>query len=119
MDRKADLKRQYKENPPQAGVYKITNTTNGKVLLGKGMNVEGVLNRQKAQLRWGSHPRAGLQEDWKRLGQESFTFEVVDYLEAAKDPAQDAEKDLDGLFKLWLDKLEPFGERGYNEPAKE
>lgn len=115
MDSKADAKRQYKENPPQAGVYKIANTANGKVFLGKAMNARGKLNGQKAQLRWGSHPHKTMQEDWNRFGAESFTFEVVDYLPPGVDPGQDMEKDLDELFRLWLDKLGPYGEKGYNE----
>jgi hypothetical protein len=117
MDSKADAKRQYKENPPQAGIYKITSTANGKVFLGKAMNAEGKLNGQKAQLRWGSHPHTEMQEDWKRFGADSFTFEVVDYLAPSNDPGQDMNKDLEELFQLWLDKLEPYGDKGYNEKA--
>jgi hypothetical protein len=117
MDQKAALKQRYKENPPPSGVFKITNTANGKVFVGKGMNVQGILNGQKAQLRWGSHRNQGLQEDWNRFGPDCFTFEVLDALVAPDDPRQDMGKDLEALRRLWLDKLEPYGEKGYNDPT--
>ncbi len=119
MDRKATLKRQYKENPPSAGVYKITNTANGKIFVGKGLNVQGKLNGQKAQLRWGGHKNPDIQADWNRYGSESFAFEVLDYLAPPDDPGQDMDEDLEALRRLWLDKLRPYGDKGYNEPPTE
>jgi len=80
MDQKAELKRAYKENPPPPGIYKITNKANGKVLVSKGMDVQGKMNGQRAQLRMGAHRNVELQEDWKRFGADQFIFEVIDYL---------------------------------------
>ncbi len=115
MDRKAELKRQYKENPPPPGIYKISNKANGKIFIGKGMNVQGKLNGQKAELRMGSHRNPELQQDWNRFGADQFAFEVIDCLEpSAADPRQDARSDLAALERLWLVKLRPYGERGYN-----
>jgi hypothetical protein len=114
MDERSALKRRYKENPPPAGVYRITNKGNGKIFIGKGMNVQGKMNGQMLQLKWGSHPNKALQEDWKRFGAEEFVFEVLDYLEPAKAPNIDPNADLSTLEQLWLTKLQPYGERGYN-----
>ncbi len=119
MDERAALKRQYKENPPPAGIYRITNKANGKIFIGKGMNVRGRLNGQQVQLKWGSHPNRALQEDWNRYGPEHFAFEIIDYLPPAGDPQQDLGKDLEELERLWLAKLEPYGENGYNSPPIE
>jgi len=119
MDEKADIKRRYKENPPPAGIYKITNKGNGKILIGKGMNVAGILNGQQAQLKWGSHRNQALQADWNRFGSEHFEFEVVDYLQPAGDQREDLRNDLAELEQLWLTKLQPYGEKGYNsKPLK-
>lgn len=114
MDERAVLKRRYKENPPPAGIFRITNKVNGKTLIGKGANVCGILNGQRAQLKWGSHRNQMLQQDWNRFGPEQFTFEVLDYLQPTKDPQQDLRTDLAALEQLWLAKLQPYGEKGYN-----
>jgi len=118
MDRKALLKRSYKENPPLPGIYRITNKGNGKILVGCGMDVRGKMNSQRAQLRMGSHRNVELQQDWTRFGADQFVFEVIDYLTPSTEPLQDTGKDLEALERLWIAKLEPFGERGYNAPEE-
>jgi predicted transcriptional regulator len=119
MDERTAAKRRYKENPPPAGVFRITNKANGKIFIGKGMNVQGKLNGQQSQLKWGSHRNRGMQEDWNHFGPEQFSFEVLDYLPPPTDPRQDPQADLDALEQLWLSKLEPYGEKGYNDtPVK-
>ncbi len=115
MDRKAVLKRTYKENPPPPGIYRITNKANGKVLVGRGMDVQGKMNGQRAQLRMGAHRNIELQQDWMRFGADQFVFEVIDYLTPSTDSLQDTLKDLVALEQLWLAKLQPYGEKGYNK----
>lgn len=119
MDPKAMFKRAYKENPPAPGIFRITNTANGKILIGRGMDVRGKMNSQRAQLRTGSHRNVELQEDWVRFGAERFVFEVIDYLAPSPDSPQDTRKDLETLERLWLAKLQPYGERGYHAPPVE
>jgi hypothetical protein len=113
---KAELKRAYKDNPPPAGVFRITNAANGKIFLGKGMNVRGILNSQQAQLQFGAHQNRGLQQDYNQFGTEKFVFEVIDQLDAADKSPQEMQDDLATLEVLWLEKLQPYGERGYNKP---
>ena len=62
----------------------------------------------------GSHRNPELQQDWNRFGADQFAFEVIDCLEPSADPRQDARSDLAALEQLWLVKLRPYGERGYN-----
>lgn len=119
MDNRATLKRQYKENPPPAGIFRITNKANGKVFIGKGTNIKGKLNGQQLQLEWGSHRNKAMQEDWNRFGPEQFSFEVLDYLQPANDPGQDVQAELAALEELWIAKLECYGEKGYNDRPKE
>jgi hypothetical protein len=114
MKANVDAKRRYKENPPPAGIYKITNKANGKVFIGKGINVRGILNGQQTQLKWGSHRNQALQEDWNRFGAEHFEFEVLDSLQPTGNEHEDLRADLAALEQLWLVKLQPYGERGYN-----
>jgi hypothetical protein len=114
---KKELKNKYKQTLPKMGIFKITNLVNGKIFIGKGMNVPGKINSSKFQLNMGSHMNKEMQKDFKQLGEEKFSFEVVDYLDPKKDdePGHDYTSDLSALEELWLEKLQPYGERGYND----
>ena len=101
------------------GVYRITNKANGKTLIGSSVNLPAILNRNKAELKMGSHRNVDLQKEWKQYGPEMFEFEELDLLKpAADDPAYDPTEDLQVLEELWLRKLSPFGDKGYNKPPK-
>ena len=116
---KSELKRAYKDNPPPAGIFQVINAVNGKVFLGKGANVRGILNSQQAQLQFGSHRNRDLQQDYNQLGAEKFTFEIVDQLDPSDKTPQQMQEDLAALEELWLEKLKPYGERGYHTlPSK-
>lgn len=114
---RAELKRSYKENPPPAGVFIVRNRANGKVLVGRSMNVPGALNRERFQLSMGVHRLRALQEDWTRHGPDSFSFEVLDLLPRPEEPRPEAElaEELKVLEALWLERLRPHGDAGYNE----
>lgn len=114
MDRKAAA-RQYKETRQPMGVYCVRNTVSGKLLVGASINLPGILNRQRSSLTFAGHTNKELQADWNRLGPDAFAFEVLDTLEPPKDdPTYDPTDDLKALEEMWLDKLSPYGERGYN-----
>ena len=114
QNKRSDLKRDYKENPPLAGIFKITNKANGKIYIDKGLNVSGIMNRHEFQLKNGSHKNTQLQKDWRGLGAENFTFEVIDRLKPPEDPAVDINSELADLESVWLEELKPYGDRGYN-----
>ena len=116
MDRKA-LIRQYKEIRKTAGVFRVRNLIEDKSLVGASADVFSVLNREWAQLCTGTHMNRALQADWKRLDADAFAFEILDTLTPPADkPDWDPTDDLRLLEEMWLDKLEPFGEHGYNPP---
>lgn len=118
MEERSELKRQYKEAPRQAGVFAVRNTAEGKVLLGSSLNLHGPLNKHRFVLEIGSHRNAALQADWNRLGPSAFVFEVLEVVDPQDDPEASAEDLLSLLEKKWTEKLEPFGERGYNTGKK-
>jgi group I intron endonuclease len=117
MDKKA-LAREYKETPRPMGVYRIRNTVNGKLLVGSSVNLPAILNRHRAALRFGGHTNRELQKDWAEFGPEAFEFEVLDTLAPQERPGYNPSDDLRALEQLWLDKLSPFDERGYNVRPK-
>jgi hypothetical protein len=113
------LKQAYKEKPPPVGVFAIRNRANGKVLVGSSLNVSGALNRARFELTQGIHRTyPALQEDWNRHGADSFSFEVLDVLPPSEDPGVDPREELRVLESLWLERLRPYGEAGYNPEPK-
>jgi hypothetical protein len=118
MDRKAKL-REYKDRRPTMGVFQVRNTTNGRVLIGASTDVPAMLNRQRAQLRLGAHPNRELQADWRALGADAFAFEVLDTLAPPDTPGYDPRADLEVLESMWLERVAPYGDRGYHrEPTQ-
>ena len=111
MDRKKQLKQDYKEIKPVGGIFQIKNTSNGKVFLITTPNIK-TMNGQKFQLESHSHKNKDLQSDWDRFGKESFVFEVLETIEP--DDAVDTKLALKKLHENWLDKIQPFGDKGYN-----
>jgi hypothetical protein len=110
-----DLKRQYKEAPKEAGIFRITNTANGKIYLGSSLNLHGPLNKHRFVLSIGSHINKALQADWKQFGEAAFVFEIVEKVKPSNDPAFNVEDELELLEQIWIEKERPFSERGYNE----
>jgi group I intron endonuclease len=112
---KKELKKQYKQNLPPMGVYRIENLVNGKILIGSSKNLTGKANSYKFQLKQGTHMNRELQRDYIQFGEENFAFAVVDYLEPKDGPDYDYTNDLAALEEMWLEKLSPYGEKGYNK----
>ena len=109
-----EIHREYRERVKPAGVFQVKNLTNGKVLLGSSLNLEGPLNRHRFMLKIGSHTNKALQKDWDELGPDQFTFEILEEVKRKDDPNFNLKDELTLLEMIWLEKLQPFGERGYN-----
>ena len=114
MKSRKELNREYLERPKPAGIFQVKNTTNGKVLLGSSLNLDGALNGHRFMLRTGSHRNKALQEDWNMYGEEHFVFEVLETVQAKDDPNFNLRDELTLLEMIWLEKLQPVGEKGYN-----
>jgi group I intron endonuclease len=109
-----DIKREYKERKKPAGVFQVKNTANGKVLLGSSLNLEGPLNGHRFILTIGQHLNKALQKDWDEYGPDKFVFEILEIVKVKDDPDFNLAEELTLLEQIWLEKLQPFGERGYN-----
>jgi hypothetical protein len=112
MDRKA-LVRAYKETPRPMGIYRVRNLTDDRSLVGRSVNLPAALNRERTQLRFGGHPNEALQRDWNALGPDAFAFEILDTLAPPEGVDYDPADDLRVLEAMWLERLEPYGDRGY------
>lgn len=116
-DRRKALKDAYKEMKTEAGVYQIRNTVNGKVLVSATPNLK-TMEGKRFQLQMGSHKNPELQVEWKQYGEGAFEFEVLEVLEEKEEPKFARDDALHQLEQKWLDKLQPYGDKGYNRPPK-
>lgn len=113
MDRRKELIRQYKEMKTEAGVYQIKNTKNQKVFVVSTPNLK-TMNGKPMMLCGGGHKNKKLQEEWDKFGEEAFVFEVLEVLKEKEEGYFDKTGELKKLEKKWLEKLQSYGERGYN-----
>lgn len=114
MNRKEAI-REYKKAIQPMGVVQVRNIRNGRVYLTASANTAGTINSIRFQLRMGTFlPSPGLAKDWKELGEQGFVIEVIDELKPVEDPAYDYRDDLKALEAMWLEKLKPYGEKGYH-----
>ena len=113
---KKQLKKNYRQSARTIGIFLIRNNLTNRVFVGSGLDLHGIINRHKFDLTSGSHRNKQLQSDWNELGSNHFAFEIVDELAAREGAKVDYRAELNSLEQLWLEKLQPFGERGYNEP---
>lgn len=118
MKSRKELNREYLERPKPVGVFQVKNTANGKVLLGSSLNLEGALNGHRFMLKTGSHRNQTLQTDWNQYGADKFVFEILEVVQVREDPNFNLSDELTLLEMIWLEKLQPFGEKGYNPNDK-
>jgi len=109
-----EIHQAYKECVKPAGVFMIKNIANGKVLLGGSLNLEGPLNKHKFTLKIGGHLNKALQKDWDEFGPDNFVFEILEEVKVQDNPNFNLQDELTLLEQIWLEKLQPVGERGYN-----
>lgn len=129
--RRKELRTKYQQTRPEAGVYRILNSQNGRALLGSAANlagvrsklefarsVDGVLDQRPGKdvsqfATWlggrggarGSAQRFG--EDLRQFGIGAFSLEVLEVLETGPEmTAGEILEDLAALEELWREKLE-------------
>lgn len=115
MNRKEAIN-EYKKTIQPMGIYQIRNMKNGRIYIGSAKDLRGRLNSNKFQLRMGSHLNKEMQKDFDEIGEEGFSFDILDYLKPKEDLNFDYTEELNILEKMWLEKINPYNEKGYNTP---
>ena len=103
----------YKLAFPPMGIYRIHNLESGRALIGQSANTTAAINRHRTELRLGVHRIGDLQEDWRRLGEAGFTFDVLQVLEERADPAFDYAAELARLLMAWHERVPPGSKDSY------
>ena len=87
------------------GVYKITNTVNGKIYVGSSKDIKNRWYQHKKKLNEGKHGNTHLQNAWDLYGRDSFVFEIIEECL----PESQFERE-----QHYLNALNPFDDNGYN-----
>lgn len=64
----------------KSGIYKITNKNNGRYYIGSSVNINNRWNEHKRTLKQNKHDNDFLQKSWNKHGEESFLFEIIEYV---------------------------------------
>ncbi|MGZ3623704.1 MAG: GIY-YIG nuclease family protein [Ktedonobacteraceae bacterium] len=81
MNRRKEVTDKYKARRLYGGVYTITNTVNGKYLIGYAADLKSIQNRFQFAIATGSTVHPKLQKDWEEFGTQAFAFKVIEELE--------------------------------------
>ncbi|WP_090118029.1 GIY-YIG nuclease family protein [Cohnella sp. OV330] len=120
--RKKQLSEAYAQSFRAMGVYQIRNAENGKVLVRSSMDLDGARNRFEFMRQMNNNTLPELKADWDRYGGKVFEFSELDRIKPKEETVTDRaelkkyQEEVDALAELWVEKLQPFGERGYNRP---
>jgi len=106
VDRKKELKMQYKQAKPDMGLFIIRCKVNNKCYIQGTQDLRGVINGAKVRLGGNMHPFKELQKEWNEFGADNFTIEILEHLEYDKDESKtDYTEDLALLQMIWEEKL--------------
>lgn len=119
MDRKKELKQQYKLMKPRMGLFMVRCRTNNKCYLHATQDLRGVMNGAKVRLASGGHPYRELQKEYTELGADQFTIEILEELEYNHDETKtDYSDELEILKMLWEEKLAAEGLEFYQKRSQ-
>ena len=76
--RKAQLKRDYKQQTPRRGVFRVHCDATGQDWVDASTNLDSIKNRVWFDLRMGSHHNRALQQAWNEAGPDAMRFEIVE-----------------------------------------
>ncbi|WP_251652654.1 GIY-YIG nuclease family protein [Paenibacillus glycanilyticus] len=118
--RKRELGTAYAQSFRRMGIYQIKNVENGKILVLGTMDLEGAKNRLAFMQQTNMNTVFELQQDWNKYGGSSFAYEELDTIKPREEHLNDRSElkkyqaEVDALLELWLEKLQPYDEAGYN-----
>jgi len=106
MDRRKELREQYKNMKPDMGIFKIKSKSSNKCHIETTKDLKSTINSTKFKLEAGIYPNRELQKEWKDFGAKNFTIEILENLEYDKDESKtDYGEDLTLLQMIWEEKL--------------
>ncbi|MEI5909657.1 GIY-YIG nuclease family protein [Bacillus spongiae] len=117
-------KQHYKQTHTEMGVYQIKNQQNGKIFMGSSMDLRGIFNRHKFELKFNNHKNRALQNDWNKHGHEMFSFDVLEKIKPEEEIVTELtelrkyQQKLEKMKEKWFEILKPYEEKGYHKNSK-
>ena len=106
MDRRKELREQYKNRKITGGVYRLLNRENGKYFLKSTDEMKAAHSFFKMCYDFDNCTLPSVAQDWKTYGREAFCIEELDLLEKGEDQTtEEYRRDLKTLYELWEEKL--------------
>jgi hypothetical protein len=108
--RRKQLVSEYKQARPEAGVYRIVNSKNGKVLLASSPNLPSVQSKMEFARSTNAATIFGytMAPDVRQYGINAFSLEILEVLEVRPEMTQaEILADLETLEELWREKEDP------------
>ena len=95
----------YKSKKEVGGVYRITNTKTGKMLVEHARSLHGVASRFDFSQKMNSCFSPKLLRDWNEYGKDVFVFEILDEIEMKETQTiREFNDDLKELRDIWKEK---------------
>ncbi len=114
MDRKRELKEEYKQMKHDMGLIIIHSKFNNKYCLETSQNLRATMNSVRFKLNGGAYINEELQQAWKEHGEDNFLVEILEKLDYDEDESKtDYKEDLKILQEIWEDKLKKEGNEPY------
>lgn len=106
-DRKKEIISDYKQRKTTGGVYKVTNTANGRYMLKAEVDLQSFQNRYNfnQQMKGCLHPK--MRKDFNEFGSEVFVLEFLEEVEKKEDESAMGFRDrLKRMEDAWAEKFE-------------
>ncbi|WP_109127506.1 GIY-YIG nuclease family protein [Dyella sp. C11] len=115
MDRatRKALTQRYKLTLPPMGIFAIRNTITGRMLIDQSANLTGAMNRHLTELKLGTHRNQALMDDWRALGEASFTFDTLQRIDERPEPDFDYKAEMARLLEAWRIRIPPGSALSY------
>lgn len=106
-DRKKEIVSEYKQRKTTGGVYKVTNTANGRYMLKAEVDLQSFQNRFdfNQKMKGCLHPK--MRKDFNEFGSDVFVLEFLEELEKKEDESDMGFRDrLKRLEEAWAEKFD-------------
>jgi len=63
----------------------------------------------------GGYTNKEMQKEFNEIGEKGYSFDILVHLKPKEDMNYDYTEELKTLEEMWIEKLQPFNEKGYNK----
>ncbi len=118
-EKKKALAAEYVQTARPAGVYRVVHEASGKSFVGTTADLNAMRNRLDFELNMGSSMKKALLADWRKYGADAFRYEVLETFKPPENGQYNLMKELERMEAEWLERLQPYGDQGYNRPPNQ